>query len=384
MGSMMNKRFFYGKYALIGILFGLGVWFDDVQTPRLMVLSFLLTVFVSLNLWRDLKGLYHDSPWLYTLDVGLIFTMEFYSRYVINYFFHVFYILLILEFAYLITAKKWWVPASLAIMAATVKHLYLLNLTFSVGKLAEAGFFIMMNLTLVITAHLFRQFRKERNEKDALYEALLASHLELEQYALEKERYAVIEERTRLARDMHDTLGHDLMACVMQLEMAERQDQIEDIKDHVQSAKSSVRAALGEIRKVVRTLRSDQEIKHISQLDDLVHRFKASSGIKVLYDRNNFESYSDQDLDVLYRVIQEALTNVMKHAKASLVHIKLHNEDQAIKLTLRDNGQGKHQDHKGFGLKGMQERLKRVEGELNFYNDNGFVIDVIIKETASD
>jgi signal transduction histidine kinase len=211
-----------------------------------------------------------------------------------------------------------------------------------------------------------------RRESQELLAALQEAHHQLQEYALRAEEMAVVEERNRLAREMHDTLGHRLTVASVQLEAAERLCPTDAMRAEslVGTVREQVREALSELRATVATLRTpiEADLQLRSALRRLMEQFEEITGVTVhraLPDE--MPALSGVHRLALYRAAQEALTNVQKHAGASRVWLVLTVTDEAVTLLVGDNGKGVSLDPEqaGFGLQGLQERAEQLGGELH-------------------
>lgn len=185
----------------------------------------------------------------------------------------------------------------------------------------------------------------------------------------------VAEERARMARDMHDSIGHHLTVIKMGLENAERFRTRRPTAawDEVAQSKELTVQALAETRRWVRALRplDLQERIGSGALDRLVQSFDGS-GITVDFVIDGAESALDPDTELtLYRVLQEGLTNVMRHSEAASVRVRLTFDDARITLAIRDDGRGANSEP-GFGLISLTERTAALGGRLHARNaDSG-------------
>jgi len=209
------------------------------------------------------------------------------------------------------------------------------------------------------------------------------SHQQLKDYSAQVEELAAAEERNRVARDIHDSVGHSLAVINVQLEKALvflRRDA--DVTEQaMKDARRAAKEALGDVRESVRTLRQSEEIFSLTEsLTTLVERSK-SSELEIDLQMDGPESgYSKPALMTLFRAAQEALTNVHKHADASRVQITVHLGDGAGQLQVQDNGIGfdskqveerpTHR-HGHYGLQGIRERLELVGGEMSLVSESG-------------
>ena len=175
-------------------------------------------------------------------------------------------------------------------------------------------------------------------------------------------------ERQRIARELHDEVGQVLTGVVLELEHASQRSGEADAA-HLAAAREAVRRSLDDVRRIARDLRPDtlEELGLRSALSGLAVRLQRQTGLTV-------ERRLDDDLPplgedaeiVVYRVVQEALTNVVRHAGAERVVIALGRDDGAVTLTVDDDGRGvpAHVGDEARGITGMRERALLVRARL--------------------
>ena len=210
-----------------------------------------------------------------------------------------------------------------------------------------------------------------RQESQQLLTELQAAHRQLQEYAAQVEELAVAEERNRLSREMHDTIGHRLTVSAVQLEGAQRliprdPDRAVGI---VVTVREQVREALSELRSAVATLREplETDLPLTVALQRLVISFDEATDRKVhLNLPDELPALSNAQRLAIYRAAQEALTNVQRHAQAQQVWVDLVVQEDCVALKVGDDGVGFPTDKKeaAFGLHGMRERAAHLDGEL--------------------
>jgi signal transduction histidine kinase len=218
---------------------------------------------------------------------------------------------------------------------------------------------------------------------------LAAANDKLRQYALRVEELATVQERNRIARDIHDSLGHSLtvfnihIGAVLRLlhtEPLEAETLLLEVKDLGAQA-------LQDVRQSVTMLRTDpiQGRTLEEAIASLVAEFERSTGIQPQFTYRITDRLAIDINFALYRLVQESLTNISKHAKATKVAIELRQTDTTITLRIGDNGRGFDPtlQPSGFGLQGMQERTIALGGELHINTalDRGCEIRVTIPKT---
>jgi signal transduction histidine kinase len=223
-----------------------------------------------------------------------------------------------------------------------------------------------------ILANALVRADEERRESERLLNELQEAHRQLQSYAERVEELAVVEERNRLAREMHDTLGHRLTVAAVQLEGAQRlcprdPDQAARM---VGTVREQVREALSELRSTVARLRAplEADLQLCRALERLAGHFEGATGLTVhLMLPAEMQDLPDAHRLALYRAAQEALTNVHRHAQAQDVWLQLTRQDGIIALLVSDNGTGFHRESArdgGYGLSGLRERAAQLGGEL--------------------
>jgi signal transduction histidine kinase len=200
--------------------------------------------------------------------------------------------------------------------------------------------------------------------------------LEEKSERLEREREteaarAVAEEQARIARELHDVIAHSLSVIVVQAAAAN--DVFESRPDRVRSALAEIeatgRGALAELRSLLGAVRGEAEFappRGLGQLDELVDQVRAA-GLDISVSIEGDSRVLPAGIDLAaYRVVQEALTNTLKHANASEAAVSLRYDDAALDLRVRDNGRGNGDGGgTGSGIIGMRERVATYGGSLD-------------------
>ncbi len=189
-------------------------------------------------------------------------------------------------------------------------------------------------------------------------------------------------ERSRWARELHDQTLQDLAALKMLLSGARRAKEREQVDRIIEQAIEHVQLGVDALRGLVTELRPAalDELGLGPALRALVDRTAATSGLAIElkvdldYEQGRADTRHAPDLEsAMYRLVQEALTNVVKHAGASRVAVAVIEDDASVQLTVTDDGAGFQTDaaSEGFGLIGMRERIALLGGELDFDSQPG-------------
>lgn len=179
-------------------------------------------------------------------------------------------------------------------------------------------------------------------------------------------------ERRRIARELHDEIGQSLTAALLALKRTVDRAPAE-LRDELRSVQETVRSSLDEVRHVARRLRPDvlEDLGLLSALNALAAEFTETTGVPVLRHVDSGLPQLDSETElVIYRITQESLTNVARHAHASRLELWLRADPAAVTLRIADDGRG-GVNHEGAGIRGMRERALLVGGRLTVSSEPG-------------
>jgi signal transduction histidine kinase len=239
---------------------------------------------------------------------------------------------------------------------------------------------LLFGLSLVFVLLLMNAVLSERQSR----EELAIAHEKLRQYALRIENQATLEERNRIAREIHDSLGHSLTALNLQLETALKLSQSNPTKSHsfLMRAKELGSKALQDVRQSVSTMRSNplQEQSLSQAICLLAEDFHRSNGILPICQINLVHPLSAEVNTAIYRIIQESLTNISKYAKATEIKLDIMMTKGSLYLMIKDNGKGfdLQQNTTGFGLQSMRDRTFALGGKFNINSTPGSGCQIIV------
>lgn len=224
---------------------------------------------------------------------------------------------------------------------------------------------------------LQRQLQAQ-NQRLQQAEAELQRSLEHERALNQRiEEMVTLEERNRIAREIHDSLGHSLVALNIQMEtaLALWHSDLDRAHSLLVEAKQLGSSALQAVRQSVYAIRSDSLQGGLlkTAIVKLAEEFYKTTGIAPECQIDLGQPLPDPINHVVYRIIQEGLTNICKYAKATIVQIHIQATEEGLSLRLQDNGCGFRSDQlvAGYGLQGMQERAVAVGGRLEIISTPG-------------
>lgn len=379
-----DKRLLYLLKLIVSVFLFLGaLYFENPQQIRLYILVvvfllYLTTGFVKAFLKKENK-LYII---FFILDIAFIYIMEYNSRLLINYFFHSFYIIVLLEASLTLGFKNGILIGIFTLSVSMIKYVYLIYYKFNYSNVSQLSFFLMVNILIIVITGFAQHNKEEKEKKDKLYKELLDANRQLKLYTQEIKRLSIVEERNRIARDIHDTLGHKMTALIMQLQMAEhliKDDSNQAEKLIVDAVKTGKDTMIG-IRGVVETLRiTDNTNFSFKNIENLANKFSEKTGIDIKLQINNEHTIKDSNANhTIYRILQETMTNAVRHGKATKININLNYSIKSISFFIKDNGVGAEKITEGYGIKGIRERVGLYNGNVEFGSDDGFFIRGIL------
>lgn len=252
----------------------------------------------------------------------------------------------------------------LPVVALVIAVVPLVHLGMSLGEGLREGLGTLVSVLFaaVITELLVRE-QRSRGE-------LAEAHEKLRDYATQAERLATAQERNRVARDIHDGLGHSLTVVQMQVKAARAVLPTDPGKADEVLAKAQEQAenALSEVRRSVKALREPRS----APLPDALRALVSEAGVPAELTVSGAERpLPEEHREALFRTVQEGLTNVRKHAAAAHVDLLLDYAEASVRVCVRDDGVGTDGTASGFGLVGLRERAEQLGGKLAFTSAAG-------------
>lgn len=209
-----------------------------------------------------------------------------------------------------------------------------------------------------------------------------ANH-QLEEYAKEAEKMVETRERNRLAREIHDTLGHALTgiitgieACTVLMDVAP-----EAAKTQLKAIGDVARQGMTDVRRSVKALRPDmlERFDLAQAIENTVEEMRQAANVDIAYCcSTDLNCFSDDEEEIIYRIVQESITNSIRHGKAKHIQVEISRKYNMLRVFIRDDGTGCKSIKKGFGLSHMEERLGMLHGSLRCSGDDGFKVEAQI------
>lgn len=283
----------------------------------------------------------------------------------------------IYEFVY---RKKWWGCLSGALF------LYRLSLFKEIWQLLLWGMLVLLAFLLAcrtkrqVGEHAaFLKLRDSSVEEQTKMKQRNQELLEKQDYEI---RVATLSERNRIAREIHDNVGHMLTRCILQLGalmLVHKED--ETLYAQLSSVNASLNEAMNNIRESVHDL-------HDESVDLKQAVIEATSQMRQTYD---LELVYDMSLQVprnvkyaMIAIVKEAMANIVKHSNATRVSVMLREHPGFYQLLIEDNGTQSRESKAGIGLSNMRQRVEALGGNIHFRTDAGFAIMVSIRKEMKE
>ena len=357
---------------------------------RMFILRAILLLVIALNVYSKLNK---NIFLFYHLIILILILNEFFrylSYYHLSITFYIFFILfesfyfkgVLKIILFIINYLSYITP--LALSNTYIDNSFLFNIY---NKTISRGFIInivessISYFSYFIIVMLIKKVRKNKKNIYILNQELEEQNLKLKEYSKKIEELTISKERNRVAQELHDSLGHYLMAISMHIDVLDKTLDIlpEKSKNILSKTKIIVDNSIDELRSTVYSLKKNN-INIISSVNSLTENLSISNNISFNVNiSNDIENVSLLIKDALYKTIKESITNGVKHGKASQFIIDLFIKDNIIYLSILNNGIKPDNIIKSNGLNGMEDRLRVLNGKLNVENTlDGFKVSCTI------
>ena len=260
----------------------------------------------------------------------------------------------------------------------------LIYFIYNVLNLMTAVCFILCCIIIIVSKEEIIEKNLELNKRLEIANTdLQRTNEELEKSLMDNARLAEIRERNRIAREIHDTLGHTLTGLAAGIDacIALAGDDKPALRNQLDLLSKVSRNGIKDIRMSVSSLRPDapERLNLKNAIEELVENTKrvASVNIKLDCDIINLKFDEDEEM-AIYRIVQESLTNAIRHGKAKNIDVSIKKNYGSINLLICDDGIGCEDIKAGFGLRHIRERVNMLKGQVNFSSEEGFKVEAMI------
>lgn len=199
----------------------------------------------------------------------------------------------------------------------------------------------------------------------------------------ELEEISILKERSRIAREIHDTLGHTLTGAIVQLEVARKMVKVDEDKaiEAIDKTQKITRDGFAEVKRAIKALRpimiEDSSLEEALQA--LIEKTQNHCQVVIQAKIENDIIQEENVKITIYRIIQEAITNSIRHGEATEIMIRIEKADEnAIMIQVTDNGRGCETISEGYGLKGIKERVGLLGGKMMVHSEYGKGFDMAL------
>jgi signal transduction histidine kinase len=236
-------------------------------------------------------------------------------------------------------------------------------------------YYVLAYILIFIVFSCIHNYRYERDKLKILNSNLI-------EYSFKEREYLISEERTRISQELHDSIGHSLMALSMNIRYLKALEDKDKIKNEVYEIDKLVKESIQTLRSTVYNLKElDEKIDLKEEIKRISKKFNDLGIVTIKFNCENYISFLSNKIEnILLTTIKESITNSLKHGNPSIIDISIEIIDDRLQLKIKDNGEGCKYIKKSNGLNGITERVKNIKGEVVFFSsiNGGFTIEVLI------
>jgi signal transduction histidine kinase len=356
---------------------GLHMLAENVGTPAYIPLIWLLSISFFIMLAYNLlpeKKRFIAEPLLPMLQIALCIPIQYLDVSGDNLFLSIIAGFSAINYASLHRAKAYGIGALGAYLLGSTARTILFSESAEMADLVR--YFFVNTIVVLLALLAFYTLKKQMITSVKLESALRTVNEQSEKLKC----LAVVEERNRIAAEMHDTVGHTLTAAVLTLEAVEGLVSEPQAVHKLHQGKEQVRRGLSELRASVKVVRAVNETNFVAVLEQLLQEIRSDTGLDIHLVVESEISLPPHQAGVLLSAIKECTTNAIKHGQATHADILIGEYKGQLRLAFTDNGSGTDDIKSGSGLSIMRERVQSVGGtlELESTPGEGFTVSLII------
>ncbi|WP_159888137.1 sensor histidine kinase [Paenibacillus puerhi] len=363
----MKKVFYIMDWGIFGlrsynyILILFHILMENEYSARLFVnIVWLLAVLIiPVLFWFPQRRM--NKEWFISLELLLGGSYYMKSFMQADHLGSVDYLIPSLTIGYLLTRKTAWTIPVLLLMPFTSMLFGKVTWELALGSSSDNFLFSFIGIWVNFIA-------KAYHEKNKLAKEIDEQNKLLTQYAAEIERMTLLEERSRMSKEMHDTLGHSFISLIMSLDAAiALLDKDPNLaKDKLIRIRGLTEQNLDEMRDIVHKMGEEENVSLVDHVERLVNNFREYTGTVIRLTLNGTDRVLRFDVQQsILRVIQESFTNALKHGKATEIELGIHFHPSTLRVTIQNNGRPLGKIEHGFGLTTMKNRIERLGGTFS-------------------
>lgn len=352
--GMFGFRLFFYLFAILDLY----VEKDSIDHFFLTLIWLIAAMVVPITFWVPLvvkRGMYFCYVELLLNGSLTIYSIQYSENYT------ALFLISALTIAFHLEKRHYWLLLFMAFFPFL--EFFIKGLFFT----ADPFFFIFNHWLLMMIGFGFNLMIKAYRNTENLNRIIEEQNQTLVQYSKQIEALTLVEERNRMARDLHDTLGHSFISYIVGLDavLYLMDSNIPEAKKKIEELRNYASVNLDQIRETIHEIGTETDISLIGNFRAIIDEFSEYTNTKVSFEIVSEEYVLQHTIRMtLLRCLQEGLTNAKRHGNATNIAIILSFFDHGVELILKDDGIGTDKVKYGFGLKSMKERLNVLNGEL--------------------
>mgnify|MGYP000915931838 CR=1 FL=1 len=387
----MNKLWKYNNYLYIAsrILIGIDIIYRLWSDISSLIIYFSIFLFIVVNDYLRMNYFY-KYPDRYFKSIFISMIVSSILLFSIGGYSNIFMLIILYE---LIIFTEGKLSKRLIILQILLIFFIILFRNTSIAELLSCKFWkdnfidIIMSFIgftfYILMMYAYKSLRKEKRKVEELNKELESSYNKLQEQSEKIEELTISKERNRLAGEIHDNLGHNLIALNMNLDVADKliDTDINKAKELIRRCKLINKESIEDLRKAVYALKEDEPMTLRNSINELIENIQSTGEIEVILDLDEkVEKLLPEYKDLIYLSIKESITNSIKHGKADRINIDIKFDNSKLIVIVQDNGLGCNQLNKGNGLIRIEDRVIKYGGEVkyDFNNQDGFKIHLTI------
>lgn len=356
--AMFSFRFFFYVIAIVDFFMEK----DIFDSPLMTIIWLIAAMVVPICFWIPL--VYKKSTYFWMAELLLnggltLYTIKFGDTY------HGLFIISALMISFHLGKRDYWLLPILLFFP----FVQFIIKGFLPGE--SPYFFIFNHWFFILIGLGFNIIIKAYKNKENLNKIIEEQNGTLVQYAKQIETLTLVEERNRMARDLHDTLGHSFISYILGLDAVSYliDSNPTDAKKKIEELREYATENLDQIRETIHEIGTETDITLTNNFSVIIDEFIEYTNTKVDFKVVGEEYILPHSMRIaLLRCLQESLTNAKRHGNATEISINLSFYENNIDLIMKDNGIGNDAIQDGFGLKSMKERLKALNGDFQVFS----------------
>ena len=378
----MEKFFRYNNYiyVILHVFIGLDLFNRTKEDLNKFLIFIGIFLFIVINNYLRGKYFYKDgdkfflSMFIYMVSSNILI-------YNINGYVDIFNFMIIYELILFTEGNRSKIFIGLATVStffiSIFRHVSLievLNLQFWQDELIDIGLMALYLFYYSLALFAYKALIREKLKVDKLNKDLEISYKTLMKQSKKIEELTIAKERNRVAGEIHDSLGHSLVALNMNLDVAEKiiDNDIDKTKELLSKSKTLTKESMESLRKAVYALKEEKLSLLSEKLEEIIHNIQSTGRVKIELNLDEkIESLPLEYKNLIYNSVKEAITNSIKHGKADKINIDIGIDEKNVKISIQDNGLGCGKLIKGNGLLGIKSRIGELKGKVDYHSVEG-------------